>query len=148
MVGRHQAFSAGALTKVLQVDSIDIELLREPAERREGACGDRDELIQLVSGRYPGKAFCLVRDWTLFRADLTEPELAKVAVAGHIPLFLFAHNVVFDSAGRFQPGHWVRSSICVTLADEHFFETRNTVYLLVGEGAEQRASLNTIFSFY
>ena len=130
------------------MDTADIELFSEPSERRQGASGDEAQLIELVTGRYPAKAYCLVRDWTLFRAELTEAELAKVSAAGNIPLFLLAHHVLVDSAGRFQPGNWVRSSIGVALADDYFFETRNTVYVLVGEGAEQKASLKTIFSFY
>ncbi len=130
------------------MDTSEIELLHEAAVWREGASGELDQLVEMVQERYPGKAYCLVREWTLFRAALTEPELAKVAAAGHLPLFLFAHHVVLDSAGRFEPGHWVRSSIGVALVDGHFFETRNTVYVLVGKGAEQTASLKTIFSFY
>ncbi|MFJ4397309.1 DUF6957 family protein [Pseudomonas sp. NPDC089396] len=130
------------------METTDIELFSEPSERRKGASGDEAQLIELVTGRYPGKAYCLVREWTLFRAELTEAELAKVAAAGNIPLFLLAHNVVADSAGRFQPANWVRSSIGVALEDGYLFETRNTVYVLVGEGAEQKASLKTIFSFY
>lgn len=131
-----------------ELDNADIELFSEPSEPREGAHADEGQLIEQVAQRYPGKAYCLVRDWTLFRAELTEAELAKVAAAGNIPLFLLAHNVVADSAGRFQPGNWLRSSIGVALVDGYFFETRNTVYVLVGKGAEQKASLKTIFSFY
>lgn len=101
----------------------------------------------MVTSRYPAKPYCIVRNWTLFCADLTPEELVTVERAGHLPLYLYAFEVILDSKGRFQPGYWVRSSMCVQFLEGFLFETRNTVYVLVGEGVEQKASLKTIFSF-
>lgn len=101
-----------------------------------------------VTARFPGKPFCLVEQWTILRADLTSDELKKVHAANHLPLFLFAHKVVEDSRGRFQSSDWVRSSMCTSFDDKVMFETRNTVYVLMGSGHEQTASLKTIFSFF
>ncbi|NUT74146.1 hypothetical protein HNO86_03715 [Pseudomonas sp. C1C7] len=106
-----------------------------------------EELIATVTTRYPSKPFCLVRNWTIFIADLTPHELKTVERAGHLPFFVYALEVIFDSEGRFQPGNWVRSSMCVQLIEGFLFETRNTVYILVGDGVEEKASLKTIFSF-
>lgn len=102
----------------------------------------------MLALRTPVKAFCLVEEWTIFRADLTAEEIAKVHAADHLPLFLFAHKVVEDSRGRFQPGDWVRSSMCTSFEDGVFFETKNTLYVLMSAGREQTASLKTIFSFF
>lgn len=104
--------------------------------------------IRDLERRFPGKPYCLVKHWTIFRAVLTEEELAKVEKAGHQPLFMMADEVLVDSKGRFVPGNWVRSSMCISLHDGVMFETRNTVYFLVGPGSEQTATLSTIFSFY
>jgi hypothetical protein len=102
----------------------------------------------LVVERYPCRPYCIVEDWTLFEPDLTEDELTKVKAAGLIPLIVFAHCVVDDSEGRFPPGGWVRSTMCISFVDDVFASTRNTVYVLLGPGRRQKASLSTIFSFF
>jgi hypothetical protein len=103
---------------------------------------------ELATRLFPLKPYCLVEQWTIFRADLTPDELTRVHAADHLPLFMFAHKVMEDSRGRFQPGDWVRSSMCVTFDDGVMFETKNTIYVLMGPGHEQTASLKTIFSFF
>lgn len=103
---------------------------------------------QLVAERFPRKAYCLVQDWTVFRLDVTEVELAKIHAGGQQPLILFAHNVVEDSEVRFLPGQWVRSTMCCSLEEGVLFQTRNTRYVLIGDGHEQTASLQEVFSFF
>lgn len=114
----------------------------------EGVGGNQDALVKEAKALFPGKPYCLVEQWTIFRADLTFDELARVHAAKHLPLFLFAHKVIADSRGRFQPGDWVRSSMCTSFDDSVMFETKNSVYVLMGPGHEQTASLKTIFSFF
>lgn len=106
------------------------------------------EARALVSKNFSGKAYCLVEDWTVFRIDVTPEELTKVHAVGQLPMIVFAHNVIEDSQGRFQRGDWVRSSMCTSFDDGAVFETRNTIYILIGPGHEQTASLKTIFSFF
>lgn len=115
---------------------------------RRGTSASPEEVIAALARRTPLKAYCLIEQWTIFRADLTPDELKKVHTAQHLPLFVFAHKVVEDSRGRFQPGDWVRSSMCTSFDDGVMFETKNTVYALMGPGHEQTASLKTIFSFF
>lgn len=124
------------------------ELFDSPGVTLRGSLESKDVLVREVCVRFPHKPFCLVEQWTILRADLTPEEIAKVHAANHLPLFLFAHKVVEDSQQRFQPGDWVRSSMCVTFDEGFMFETKNTVYVLMGPGHEQIASLNTIFSFF
>jgi len=61
---------------------------------------------------------------------------------------LFAHNVRFDSQRRFDVGDWMRSTFAVSFEEGFLFETRNTVYVLMGNGREKSVSLKTIFSFF
>ncbi|WP_235378415.1 MULTISPECIES: DUF6957 family protein [Pseudomonas fluorescens group] len=124
------------------------ELFGSPGFLLSGSLDSQEGLVREARTRFPQKPFCLVEEWTIFRVDLTPEEIAKVHAGNHLPLFLFAHKVVEDSRGRFQPGDWVRSSMCVTLKDGVMFETKNSVYVLMGEGHEQTASLKTIFSFF
>ncbi|MEO6677569.1 MAG: hypothetical protein ABIO21_09340 [Pseudomonas sp.] len=112
-----------------------------------GKSPSREAVVRLIAERFPCKAYCLVEDWIVFRAALTPNELATVELAGHLPFFVFAHKVIHDSQGRFQPGDWVRSSMAISF-DGVMFETKNTVYVLMGDGQERVASLKTIFSFF
>ncbi|SDI94934.1 DUF6957 family protein [Pseudomonas abietaniphila] len=124
------------------------DLIGAAGQPIEGSLSDSMELIARVQECFPGKPYCLVEQWTVFQADLSSDELETVHRRGHLPLFLYAHSVVQDSRRRFQPGDWVRSSMCVSFGDGVMFETRNTVYMLMGSGSKRTASLKTIFSFF
>ncbi|PQO96418.1 hypothetical protein C5612_30465 [Pseudomonas frederiksbergensis] len=112
-----------------------------------GSSEDVEVLKNHLLEKYPRKPFCLVEEWTIFRADVSHTDLEKIEKAGHEPLFVFAHKVVHDSRSRFQPGDWVRSSMAISF-DGVMFETKNTVYALMGGGQERLANLKTIFSFF
>ncbi|MHA6181699.1 DUF6957 family protein [Pseudomonas extremaustralis] len=124
------------------------ELLDGPGEARYGSLGSDEILIGLVQALYPGKPYCLVENWTILRADVTDDELKKIQAAGQLPLVLFAHNVRFDSQRRFDVGDWMRSTFAISFEEGFLFETRNSVYVLMGPGHEKSVSLKTIFSFF
>lgn len=126
----------------------DSELLSGPGEPRFGSEGTEEILMGLVRALYPRKPYCLVEDWTIFKVDLAEDELNKIYAAGQLALVLFARNVRFDSERRFDVGDWVRSTMAVSFEDGFLFETRNTIYVLMGPGHEKAASLKTVLSFF
>jgi len=130
------------------VRSVENELLSDEHVPVAGLELSVEAARALVVERFPRRSYCIVEDWTLFEPDLTEDELAKVKAVGLVPLIVFAHFVVDDSEGRFQPGGWVRSTMCTSLVDDVFASTRNTVYVLLGPGRRQKANLKTIFSFF
>jgi len=122
------------------------EFMKGPRTPLEGLpCSS--EARAMANQHFPGKAYCLVEDWTVFRLDVTPEEVTKLHALGQLPMIVFAHNVVEDSQGRFDRGDWVRSSICTSFKDGVVFETRNTAYVLIGPGHEQPASLKEAFSF-
>ena len=103
------------------------------------------EIEALAAEHFPRKAYCTVEDWLIFHVDESPESLAKVRATGLQPMFMYAHCVIHDQQGRFPPGGWVRSTLCKSFDGVCLFETRNTVYVLVGEGREMKASLKTIF---
>ncbi|WP_070094282.1 DUF6957 family protein [Pseudomonas monteilii] len=105
-------------------------------------------VLLAAKGLYKRMPLCVVEEWVIMDAILTEDELAKVAAAGCQPMFLFAHKVVHDEQRRFEPGHWVRSTIARTFKEGYLFETRNTVYVLKGPGYRKSSSLQGIFSVF
>lgn len=124
------------------------ELLGGPGEPRQGAMDTDEQLIELVRALYPYKPYCLVKDWTILKVDVTEDELNKIHAAGQLPLVLFARDVRFDSERRFDVGDWVRSTMSISFEDGFLFETRNSVYVLMGDGHEKTASLSAIMSIF
>lgn len=125
---------------------VEPDFMKGPRTPREGLSGS-SEARALVSQRFPRKPYCLIRDWTIFHIEVTADELSKVHATGQLPMVVFAHSVAEDSQGRFERGDWVRSTMCTSLNEGVLFETRNTVYALIGPGHEQPATLKEVFSF-
>jgi hypothetical protein len=89
---------------------------------------------------------CAVEEWVILDAIVTDAEREKIAALGCLPVFLFAQRVVHDEQRRFEPGHWVRSSMATSFKEGFMFATRNTVYVLIGRGQRKRSSIDEIFS--
>ncbi|MDL2184658.1 hypothetical protein P5706_10720 [Pseudomonas sp. ChxA] len=107
-----------------------------------------DEAIAEARKRYKWMPLCAVEEWTILDAIVTDAERAKVVAAGCQPMFMFAHKVVDDEQRRFEPGHWVRSSMGTAFNDGFLFETRNSVYVLLGPGHRKSAAIKEIFSLF
>ena len=95
---------------------VEPDFMKGPRTPLEGLSSSSDARA-LANQRFPEKPYCLVRDWTIFRIEVTRDELFKCQAAGQLPMILFAHNVAEDSQGRFERGDWVRSSMCTGLHD-------------------------------
>ena len=122
------------------------QLLYGAGEEVAGWQGTQDELIALAAKAFPGKAFCVVRQWILIDLTVNPDEKEKLTGLGLLPATLFAHEVVLDSKSRFQPSMWVRSNFGVSFTEGYMFETNNTVYLLLGAGKRKEASIGAAFS--
>ena len=101
-----------------------------------------------VQRRYPHKQYCLVRQWMLVDLLVADPAQWSADHPGKVPRLVFAPEIGFDSAGRFPPGYWVRSTFQVSYAAEGFFETSNSVYVLLDEGCSKTEALDVVFSLY
>ncbi|MEE4944130.1 hypothetical protein V2K24_01375 [Pseudomonas alliivorans] len=107
-----------------------------------------EDVILAARKYYKHMPLCVVEEWIILDAIITDEERAKVAAAGCQPMFMFAHKVVDDEQRRFEPGHWVRSSMGTAFKEGYLFETRNTVYVLLGPGHRKSASIEAIFSLF
>ncbi|RKS18937.1 hypothetical protein BJ917_4637 [Pseudomonas sp. WPR_5_2] len=122
------------------------QLLYGAGEEIPGWLGSQEDLIALAAKSFPGKAFCVVKQWILIDLTVTPEEKEKLTNLGLLPMTLFAHEVVFDSRNRFQPSMWVRSNFGVSFSEACMFETNSTVYLLLGSGLRKEASVGAAFS--
>ncbi len=127
---------------------IEDGLLGDLGIRLMGSALSLDEAVAVARKRYKWMPLCAVEEWIILDAIVTDAERAKVVAAGCQPMFMFAHKVVDDEHRRFEPGHWVRSSMGTAFKEGYLFETRNTVYVLLGPGHRKSASIEAIFSLF
>ena len=128
--------------------SLDGSLLGDPAVSLMGSGLGLEAVMAAARKRYKWMPLCAVQEWIILDAIVTDEERAKVTAAGCQPMFMFAHKVVDDEQRRFEPGHWVRSSMGTAFNDGFLFETRNTVYVLLGPGNRKSATIKEIFSLF
>ena len=104
------------------------QLFYGEGEAMPGWSGSQEDLIALAAISFPGKAFCIVRQWILIDLIVTPDEKEKLTKHGLLPATLFAHEVVLHSTGRFEPSMWARSYFGKSFTEGCMFETKNTVY--------------------
>ena len=128
--------------------TLDGGLLGDPGVSLMGSELGLEAVMAAARKRYKWMPLCAVEEWIILDAIVTDAERAKVTAAGCQPMFMFAHKVVDDEQRRFEPGHWVRSSMGTAFKEGYLFETRNTVYVLLGPGHRKSASIEAIFSLF
>ncbi|MBI6668850.1 hypothetical protein YA0024_12980 [Pseudomonas syringae] len=127
---------------------IEDGLLGDPGVSLMGSELGLEAVMAAARQRYKWMPLCAVEEWTILDAIVTDDERAKVTAAGCQPIFMFAHKVMHDEQRRFEPGHWVRSSMGTAFKEGYLFETRNSVYVLLGPGHRKSASIEAIFSLF
>ncbi|CRM68397.1 hypothetical protein [Pseudomonas sp. 58 R 3] len=130
------------------VGVIDTGLFGDPGASLVGSEVSLQDAMSAARKRYKWMPLCAVEEWTILDAVVTDEERAKVSAAGCQPMFMFAHKVLDDEQRRFEPGHWVRSSMGTAFKEGYLFETRNTVYVLLGPGHRKSSSIEAIFSLF
>ena len=130
------------------VGVMDVGLLGDPGISIVGSGYSLEDAMAAARKRYKWMPLCAVEEWIILDAIVTDEERAKVTAAGCQPMFMFAHKVVDDEQRRFEPGHWVRSSMGTIFEEGFLFATRNSVYVLLGPGHRKSASIEAIFSLF
>tara|TARA_R100000789_G_scaffold99847_2_gene107681 strand:+ start:1286 stop:1684 length:399 start_codon:yes stop_codon:yes gene_type:complete len=119
-------------------------LLHGPGTPMVGYEKTDEEAIELIHERFSGLPYCLVRHWIWIDLDVPDAIREELIRTQRQPVMLYAHEVVYDSLGRFNRGDWARSTPLLTFAEECLFQTRNTVYMLLGPGERKHADLSTV----
>lgn len=124
------------------------DLLYSPGTTMLGHDLREDDAAAWVRQRFPAMPYCLVRQWIWIDLDASAAVREELEKAGYLPVMLYAHEVVVDSQHRFEPGDWVRSTPLRMFSEGCFFQTRNTVYVLLGHGTRKSASLSTVVKIF
>lgn len=124
------------------------DFLSSKGEEIHSASDDEAAGIALAQELCPGKPYCSVRQWILVDLDISDDKKALITEQGFQPILLYAHTVVTDSARRFSPGDWVRSTLLVDRKSNCLFETQNSVYILLGTGSRKTAEPAVVASIF
>jgi len=119
------------------------EMLYGDGEPMSGSAMTDAQALAHMQSRRLG-AFCLVRDWMWLDLDVSEEQRAGLEQTGRQPVMLYAHFVVYDSAGRWDAGNFVRTSPLHRFDEGFLFKTSNTAYALLGDGVRKRVALETV----
>jgi hypothetical protein len=104
------------------------------------------DAVALANLHFPFRAYCLVSEWAILDLDVTTSQRQAIVDRELIPALVYALTVIQDSRGRFQPGDWVRTTLGVSFTHACLFETKNTVYVLMGAGRRVSTDLNIALS--
>lgn len=122
------------------------KLIGSDRQTVKGCSLSADEAAMVAHGKFAHHSFCLVKDWTILDLEITDEERNILLSRGLKPVLLYALHVVHDSRGRFAAGDWVRSSFQQSYDDDGFFITKNTVYVLLGDGNRQQITARDLLS--
>jgi hypothetical protein len=122
------------------------ELLYGRGEPLYGFDGDEAQTEAEAILNFNGKPYCLIRDWIIVEVEVDDNYRDELAAAGFEPNVVYASNVRIHSAGKRSVGDWVRSTFQRSFRAGYVFETKNTTYLLMGDGFRKRATAKTVLS--
>lgn len=83
---------------------------------------------------FPDRCFCIVRGWTWVEYGMSSTGFDRLRAQGIYPVMLYSSYIVFDGQQRWPEGGFVRTSPLVSFRESFIFKTRNTAYLLLGDG--------------
>lgn len=120
------------------------ELLHGPGEPMVASAMTDERALAFAHELLSYSEFCLVRQWRWIDLDVSDAQREELTKTQRLPVMLYAHHVVYDSARRWDIGDCVRTSFLTSFDHGFLFRTLNTTYLLLGEGQRRRAALETV----
>jgi hypothetical protein len=136
-------------TSISELDNL-VSAFNHEGDTFDAGCDESD--IDLYKSKcrafLPYKSICVVKNWMWWDLEVTEQHKQILLKNGQLAALIKADTVIDDEAGRLCPGDWVRTSLLVSFTENCIFETKNTVYLLVGKGSRKTISLDTSIAFF
>jgi len=126
------------LTKAIET------LLHGPGEPMAGSMMTNDEALEYSRATFNGAPFCLVRNWIWVELEVSEGRRDDLAAMQLHPVVLYAHSIVYDSSRRWDVGDFVRTTLLHEFTDGFVFRTKNTHYVLLGDGSRKQAHPKTL----
>ncbi len=91
---------------------------------------------------------CIVSQWIIWDFIITEQDKQAYLDLGLMPNALFSQFIMWDEQERWPKGACVKTTALVELKDNCIFQTKNTTYLLVGEGQRTKIKADVYNSLH
>lgn len=88
------------------------------------------------------KNICIVKDWCWWSLEISDEQMRSLSKIGLVNAMIFSSHVISDESGRFREGDYVRTGFLKDYYRPAFFETTNTMYILVGKGTRKAVEPN------
>lgn len=124
----------------LELWKVKLEQMHGPGELMHGSDMTDAQAEEWAWERFGVRDHCIVRDWLWYDFSVFDEVAAEARQNGLQPVIIRSNYVVYDSAGRFDRGNWVHTSPLKEFSEDFIFETRNTVYILLGLGYRKVAT--------
>ncbi|MFT3929280.1 MAG: hypothetical protein QM709_03180 [Spongiibacteraceae bacterium] len=110
--------------------------------------GDLDRLIKIARKIDANKPIRAVKDWSIWDLDVPDSVRDQLSCQGLMATVINANYVLYDSTGQFQIGSWVRTTALKAFHLNAIFESKNTLYILVGRGDRKKVDPNIALAFF
>lgn len=87
-----------------------------------------------------------VKNWVIWDLVVNDYDASGLTDLGFRPMMIYSTNVIFDLHTPYNVGTCIRSTLLVKFTDNCLFETKNTVYILVGRGSRKNVDPKLVLS--
>lgn len=117
------------------------QLYNEEGDPCDYGCSEEfvEQMIARAKELFPNKPCCVVCDWSWADVDIDARQAEEIQRTGVQACFIYANNIIRDEADPWAEGSSVRTSLLETFHDQCIFSTRNTNYVLVGQGVRMKS---------
>lgn len=126
----------------------EIEHLLGASAAMEGADIDLELAIHAAQERFPGRSFFVVAEWVWLDLDAPEVVIQGLSGEGKKPIMVLLLNALFDSATAFKEIQPFRSTPLTEFNDGMFFQTKNKLYVLTGQGRRKSMALSAVVRLF
>ena len=108
-----------------------------------GLPDEADDSVFEKAKSLANKPCCVVKDWVWWDLECSEHSANALEKNEQLrPSLIYGRHVLVDELGRYRPGDQMRSSMLKAFHPPAFFETANTMYILVGTGTRKTVKPN------
>lgn len=126
----------------------EIEHLLGASAVMEGADIDLELAIHAAQERFPGRSFCVVDEWVWLDLDAPDVVIQGLSGEGKKPVMLLVLNALFDSVTAFKEIQEFRSTPLTEFSDGMFFQTKNKLYVLTGQGRRKSMAQSAVIRLF
>lgn len=125
-------------------------LLHDPGVLFEYGCAecDAEKFVNSAKEKYPDKSFCVAKKWVIWDVQVSDKQRKIFEALSLEPIVVHVDFVIEDEFGRANYGNFRISTPLVEMSEPCFFVTRNTVYILVGEGTRKAAAEQDVIALF